>query len=108
SEVELERLVAGLPPARDFTAALSSTEISVVAEVKKASPSAGVIRANFDPVAIAKTYEKHAAAAISVLTDERYFQGSLEYLTAVKAAVAVPVLRKDFILTRYQLLQARV
>ena len=107
-EAELERLVAGLPSTRDFTAALrKSGEIAVIAEVKKASPSAGVIRDDFDPVAIARTYEHHGAAAISVLTDTEYFQGSLVYLSAVRAAVACPVLRKDFILDRYQLLEAK-
>jgi indole-3-glycerol phosphate synthase len=75
--------------------------------VKKASPSAGVIRADFDPVAIARTYEAHGATAISVLTDVEYFQGSLKYLTDVRAAVGLPVLRKDFIIDRYQLLEAR-
>ena len=109
SEVELERQIAGLPTTRDFTAALRKEgEIRVIAEVKKASPSAGIIRADFDPVAIARTYHAHGAAAISVLTDEHYFQGRLEYLSAVKEAVACPVLRKDFILERYQLLQARL
>ena len=108
SEVELERRVGGLPPARDFTAAVGKPgAIRIIAEVKKASPSAGVIRADFDPVAIAKTYEAHGAAAISVLTDADYFQGRLDYLTAIKQAVACPVLRKDFILDRYQLLEAR-
>jgi indole-3-glycerol phosphate synthase len=107
-EAELERRVASLPPARDFTAALRGPgPVRVIAEVKKASPSAGVIRADFDPVAIARTYERHGAAAISVLTDETYFQGSLKYLTAVREAVGVPVLRKDFVLDRYQLLEAR-
>lgn len=105
---DLERRVADQPPARDFTAAVGRPgEVRVIAEVKKASPSAGVIRADFDPVAIARTYERHGAAAISVLTDVEYFQGSLEYLTAVKGAVGVPVLRKDFVLDRYQLLEAR-
>ena len=108
SEVELELRVGGLPPARDFTAAVGKPgAIRIIAEVKKASPSAGVIRADFDPVAIAKTYEAHGAAAISVLTDADYFQGRLDYLTAIKQAVACPVLRKDFILDRYQLLEAR-
>ncbi len=109
SEAELERRVANLPATRDFTTAVGSPgEVRVIAEVKRASPSAGVIRADFDPVAIARTYETHGAAAISVLTDVEYFQGSLDYLTAVKQAVNCPVLRKDFILDRYQLLEARV
>jgi len=108
SETELERRVADLPPVRDFTTALRRVgQITLIAEVKKASPSAGVIRADFDPVAIARVYEAHGAAAISVLTDVEYFQGSLQYLTDVKAAVSIPVLRKDFILDRYQLLEAR-
>jgi indole-3-glycerol phosphate synthase len=105
----LETRIVATPPVRDFTGALRKTgKIAVIAEVKKASPSAGVIRADFDPVAIARTYEEHAAAAISVLTDVEYFQGSLADLTAVRAAVACPVLRKDFIIDRYQLLEAKV
>lgn len=109
SEAELERRVAALPPARDFTVAVGRPgSVNVIAEVKKASPSAGVIRPDFDPVAIGTTYAAHGAVAISVLTDVEFFQGSLDYLTAVRAAVMVPVLRKDFILTRYQLLEARL
>jgi indole-3-glycerol phosphate synthase len=107
-EAELERRVADLPPVRDFVAAVGRAgPVNVIAEVKKASPSAGVIRADFDPVAIATTYARHGAAAVSVLTDAPYFQGRLEYLTAVRRAVGVPVLRKDFVLDRYQLLEAR-
>jgi indole-3-glycerol phosphate synthase len=109
SEEELERRVADLPPTRDFTASVGRPgRVNVIAEVKKASPSAGVIRADFDPVAIATTYAANGAAAISVLTDAEFFRGSLADLTAVRRAVPVPVLRKDFILDRYQLLEARL
>ncbi len=107
-EAELRRMLANAPPARDFFGQLAEPgPIRLIAEVKKASPSAGVIRADFDPVRIAQTYEAHGAACISVLTDEKYFQGKLEYLMQVRAAVSLPVLRKDFILDGYQLLEAR-
>jgi indole-3-glycerol phosphate synthase len=107
-EADLERRVTGMSPARDFAGALArSGEVAVIAEVKKASPSAGVIRADFDPVSIARIYEQHGAVAISVLTDVDFFQGRLDYLSEVHSAVRCPVLRKDFILDRYQLLEAR-
>jgi indole-3-glycerol phosphate synthase len=107
-EAELERRLADAPAVRDFRAALEVPgEIRILAEIKKASPSAGILRADFDPVAIARIYEQHGAAAISVLTDAPFFQGSLDHLRAVRAAVSLPVLRKDFVLDRYQVLEAR-
>lgn len=107
-EAELRDRLADVEPPRDFLAALQSTSgIGLIAEVKKASPSAGLIREDFDPVEIARTYETAGAACISCLTDEPYFQGKLEYLTAVRQKVSIPVMRKDFILDRYQILEAR-
>lgn len=108
SEQELEETVTAAAPARDFFAALAQpAAVSLIAEVKKASPSAGVIREDFDPVQIASAYERGGASCISVLTDEDFFEGKLQFLTIVRAAVALPVLRKDFIIDRYQLLEAR-
>ncbi len=85
----------------------NSRGINVIAEVKKASPSAGLIRKDFDPIAIAQTYQKCGADAISVLTDEKYFQGKLEYISRIKQTVDLPILRKDFIINPWQLYESR-
>jgi indole-3-glycerol phosphate synthase len=101
------RASAGLPP-RDFAAALSGAPpIRLIAEVKKASPSRGVIKEDFDHVAIAKSYEAAGAACISVLTDVDFFQGSLTYLSDIRQAIELPILRKDFVVDSYQVYQAR-
>jgi indole-3-glycerol phosphate synthase len=92
---------------RGFAESLRGTSRRIIAEVKRASPSKGLIRENFDPVAIARDYANHGASAISVLTEERFFQGSLLHLEQIKAAVSVPLLRKDFIVDSYQLTEAR-
>jgi indole-3-glycerol phosphate synthase len=94
---------------RDFIAALKNPrvgKIGLIAEVKKASPSAGVICENFDPVRIAREYEAAGASCLSVLTDEKFFQGSLDYLRQIRAAVKLPLLRKDFIIDERQILEA--
>lgn len=97
------------PPGRDFCAALATgARIGVIAEIKKASPSAGILRADFDPVAIANSYAGAGAACLSVLTDQSFFQGSIADLRAVRQAVALPILRKDFILDAVQILEARL
>src|SRR5262249_30034322 len=103
----LEQSLAGIEPPRDFEAALRQPGMQIIAEVKKASPSAGVIRADFDPQRIAMTYQEHGAACISVLTDEPFFQGSLRHMMLARQVVKIPILRKDFVLERYQLLEAR-
>ena len=110
---ELRSQLADAPPVRDYFAPLASSRprdggaIKLIAEVKKASPSAGLIREDFDPPTIAQDYAAHGASCLSVLTDIEHFQGSLEYLQQARAAVELPVLRKDFILDEYQLVEAR-
>src|SRR5947209_8759882 len=105
----LERQCRETPPARDFEGALRPRPgaVRLIAEVKKASPSRGVLARGLDPVTVATAYASHGAHAISVLTDEKYFQGSLDDLRAVRAAVDVPLLRKDFTIDEYQLWESR-
>ncbi len=106
---ELEAQAAEAPPVRDFRAMLAGPgPIQLIAEVKKASPSAQVIRADFDPIAIARAYQAHGAACLSVLTDGPYFQGHLSYLARIRASVAIPLLRKDFLIDEYQVVEARM
>jgi indole-3-glycerol phosphate synthase len=113
SQTTLEHLkerILGMPKCRNFYKAATkpnSRGINVIAEVKKASPSAGVIRADFDPAAIAQTYKKCGADAISVLTDEKYFQGRLEYIDQIRQVVDLPILRKDFIIDIWQVYESR-
>ncbi len=116
---ELQACVANAPPVRDFVAAIrakhAAGKAAVIAEIKKASPSAGVFRAGleidaqrFDPAHFALSYERHGAACLSVLTDHDYFQGCNEDLIAARGACALPVIRKDFIVDAYQIVEARV
>lgn len=107
---QLQLRACDAPAVRDFFSALTckpSGMMNLIAEVKKASPSAGVIREDFDPVQIARRYESAGANALSVLTDEEYFQGRLEYLGDIREAVSLPVLRKDFIIDDWQIYQSR-
>ncbi len=107
--VDLRRKVMELPPAQDFLGALrqSVQQPAVIAEVKKASPSKGVIREDFDPVAIAQSYEQHGATCLSILTDQKFFQGSFAYLSQVRSAVGLPLLCKEFVIYPYQIYMAR-
>lgn len=109
--VEVQALAAQQAPARDFVGAIrskiASGQAAVIAEIKKASPSKGIIRADFKPAEIAASYAQGGAACLSVLTDEQYFQGSADYLKQARAACQLPVLRKDFMIDEYQVYEAR-
>lgn len=102
-----QQLAGAMPAAKDFAQALSAPGVSVIAEVKKASPSKGIIAEDFQPVKAALSYESAGAQAISVLTEEHYFLGGNEVLQAIRAAVSLPILRKDFIFDPYQIVYAR-
>lgn len=104
----LKERIDALPSARDFVSALKKEGTNIIAEVKKASPSKGILREDFNPVRIARIYEENGASAISVLTDGKYFMGSLDDLKAVKESVVVPVLRKDFIIDPCQVYESRL
>jgi indole-3-glycerol phosphate synthase len=107
---ELQKKLVSAPPSRDFIAALrqGKTKPALIAEVKKASPSKGVLCADFDPVAIAQSYQAGGASCLSVLTDTKFFQGSFENLSLVRAAVDLPLLCKEFIIYPYQMYLARI
>lgn len=105
---DLLRFAKCITPPRDFLKAFPQGKMSLIAEIKKASPSAGVIREDFEPITLAKTYEESGAAAVSVLTDEKFFQGKIDYLKLAKESTTIPILRKDFIIDESQIYEARI
>lgn len=106
---KLKSELGNIPPTKDFkTAIAQSNGINLIAEVKKKSPSKGIIREDFDPIDIAEIYSENGAAAISVLTDVQFFDGRLDYLSSIQKVVDIPLLRKDFTIDEYHIFQARV
>jgi indole-3-glycerol phosphate synthase len=105
---QLEDAIGNLLPVRDFRGAISSARCSIIAEVKRNSPSQGRIREEFDPVQIATLYQDNGAQAVSVLTDEAFFKGKGQYLTGIKKIIDLPLLRKDFIIDPYQIYETRL
>ncbi len=103
SRADLKEEMRGLPKTRNFRRALPKGKLSLIAEIKKASPSAGILRDPFEPISLAKTYEEFGASAISVLTDKKFFMGDLEHLKMAKESTTIPVLRKDFIVDESQI-----
>jgi len=104
----LEKIVNDLPPTRNFRDAISSKDCSIIAEVKRKSPSKGELVADFDPVRIASVYTENGAAAISILTDVEFFGGDKAYISAIKKTVGIPLLRKDFVINPYQIYETRL
>jgi len=108
TEAQLKKEIAGLAPCRDFKKALTSSDCNIIAEVKCASPSRGRLVTDFDPSRIARIYEQNGAAAISMLTDEKYFSGHKNYLKQIRPTVQLPLLRKDFIVDPLQIFETRI
>jgi indole-3-glycerol phosphate synthase len=104
----LQEVIKDLPPTRDFRQAINHRPCAIIAEVKRSSPSKGRIREQFDPVQIASIYQEHGAQAVSILTDEQFFEGKGDSLAAIKKAISLPLLRKDFVIDAYQIYETRI
>lgn len=104
---DLQSKISSIGPSRRFKEALRKNGMSLIAEVKRASPSAGIIREDFDPVEVSRIYQEHGASAISVLTESRYFQGALGFVPQIREVVSLPILRKDFIFDEYQIYESK-